>query len=67
MAILTPKFPDHSSPFSREQERRHKETALLSAAAKRFDAEGVHATRPEDIAADLGLTKTSIGYYPASK
>tara|TARA_R110002094_G_scaffold105022_1_gene104088 strand:- start:2405 stop:3748 length:1344 start_codon:yes stop_codon:yes gene_type:complete len=67
MAVLTPKFPDHSSPFSREQERRHKETALLSAAAKRFDAEGVHATRLEDIAADLGLTKTSIGYYHASK
>ena len=67
LPILTPKFPDHSSPFSREQERRHKEIALLSAAAKRFDAEGVHATRLEDIAADLGLTKTSTGYYFASK
>lgn len=67
MSVLRPEFPDHSSPFSREQERQRKEAAILSAAAKRFEAEGVHATRLEDIAADLGLTKTGIGYYFASK
>lgn len=67
MPVIHPEFPDHSSPFSREQERRRKEMAILSAAAKRFDTDGFHATRLEDIAADLGLTKTSIGYYHASK
>ena len=67
MTVLRPDFPDHSSPFSREQERQRKEAAILSAAARRFEAEGVHATRLEDIAADLGLTKTGIGYYFASK
>ena len=67
MSVLRPDFPDHSSPFSREQERQRKEAAILSAAAKRFDAEGVHATRLEDIAADLGLTKTGISYYFSSK
>lgn len=67
MPVIRPEFPDHSSPFSREQERKRKETAILSAAAQRFDSDGVHGTRLEDIAADLGLTKTSIGYYFASK
>ena len=67
MSVLRPEFPDHSSPFSREQERQRKEAAILSAAARRFDAEGVHATRLEDIAADLGLTKTGISYYFSSK
>lgn len=67
MSVLRPDFPDHSSPFSREQERQRKEAAILSAAARRFDAEGVHATRLEDIAGDLGLTKTGISYYFASK
>lgn len=67
MPVIRPEFPDHSSPFSREQERQRKEMAILSAAAKRFDTDGFHSTRLEDIAADLGLTKTSIGYYHSSK
>jgi len=67
MPLLRPEFPDHSSPFSRAQERRRKEAAILSAAARRFDREGVARARLEDVAADLGLTKTSISYYFASK
>ncbi|MEN0653780.1 MULTISPECIES: TetR/AcrR family transcriptional regulator [Hyphobacterium] len=67
MAILRPKFPDHGSPFSRKQERDRKTAAIRSAASKRFDVQGVRGTRLEDIAADLGLTKTSIAYYYASK
>jgi AcrR family transcriptional regulator len=67
MPVVRPDFPDHGSPFSREQERKRKEAAILSAAARRFDREGVHSTRLEDIASDLGLTKTSIAYYFASK
>lgn len=67
MPVLRPDFPDHSSAFSREQERRRKHGAILSAAAKRFNAEGFSHARLEDVAADLGLTKTGICYYYASK
>lgn len=67
MAVLRPKFPDHGSPFSRAQERQRKTAAIRSAASRRFDAQGVRGTRLEDIASDLGLTKTSIAYYYASK
>ena len=67
MAVLRPKFPDHGSPFSRKQERDRKTAAIRSAASRRFDAQGVQGTRLEDIASDLGLTKTSISYYYASK
>ncbi len=67
MSVLKPQFPDHGSPFSREQARRRKLDAILSAAAKRFNEQGFADTRLEDVAADLGLTKTSISYYFASK
>ncbi len=67
MSVLRPEFPDHASPFSREQERRLKVDAIVSAAAKHFNEQGFAHTRLEDVAADLGLTKTSISYYFASK
>ncbi|MEO1038737.1 MAG: TetR/AcrR family transcriptional regulator [Pseudomonadota bacterium] len=67
MPVLRPEFPDHGSPFSREQERRRKEAAILTAAARRFDEHGFAHTRLEDVAADLGLTKTSISYYFTGK
>ena len=67
MTVLRPDFPDHSSPFSRHQERDRKTAALCSAASRRFNAQGVQGARLEDIASDLGLTKTSISYYFASK
>jgi AcrR family transcriptional regulator len=67
MSVLKPEFPDHSSPFSREQERHRKLHAIVSAAAERFNAQGFAHTRLEDVAADLGLTKTSISYYFAGK
>jgi AcrR family transcriptional regulator len=67
MSVLRPEFPDHSSPFSREQERRQKVRAIVSAAAERFNAKGYAHTRLEDVAGDLGLTKTSISYYFAGK
>ncbi|WBQ11446.1 TetR/AcrR family transcriptional regulator [Hyphomonadaceae bacterium ML37] len=67
MSVLRPEFPDHSSPFSRKQERRRKLDAIVSAAAQRFNEQGFAHTRLEDVAADLGLTKTSISYYFASK
>lgn len=55
------------SPFSRARERDRKIAAIRSAAARRFNRWGVRGSRLEDIAADLGLTKTSIAYYYASK
>lgn len=67
MTVLRPRFPDHGSPFSRRQERDRKTAAIRSAAAQRFYSQGVRGTRLEDIASDLGLTKTSIAYYYASK
>ena len=67
MSILRPEFPDHSSPFSRDQERRRKRAAIISAAAKRFNERGFAHTRLEDVAKDLGLTKTSISYYFSGK
>lgn len=67
MSVLRPDFPDHTSPFSRSQERDLKRAAICSAASRRFNTQGVLGARLEDIAADLGLTKTSISYYFASK
>lgn len=67
MTVLRPSFPDHESPFSRRQERARKTAAIRAAAAQRFSTHGVQGTRLEDIAADLGLTKTSIAYYYPSK
>lgn len=67
MPVLHPDFPDHGSPFSRHQERARKTAAIRAAAAQRFSTQGVRGTRLEDIAADLGLTKTSIAYYYPSK
>lgn len=67
MNVLKPEFPDHGSPFSRRQERDRKIAAIRAAAARRFDTQGFRGTRLEDIAADLGLTKTSIAYYYTSK
>lgn len=67
MTVLRPDFPDHSSAFSRSQERDRKTAAIRSAASRRFNAHGVLGARLEDITADLGLTKTSISYYYASK
>lgn len=67
MTVLRPRFPDHGSPFSKRQERDRKAAAIRSAAAKRFNTQGVRGARLEDIASDLGLTKTSIAYYYSSK
>jgi AcrR family transcriptional regulator len=63
MPVLRPEFPDHSSPFSRDQERERKRAAIISAASRRFNERGFAQTRLEDVAGDLGLTKTSISYY----
>lgn len=53
--------------FSRQQEREEKEEAILAEAARQFNSRGLVNTRLEDIAAALGVTKTNISYYFASK
>ncbi len=67
MPPLGPERAGDASAFSRSDERRRKTEAVLSAAGRRFDAEGLATARLEDVAADLGLTKTGILYYFETK
>jgi len=56
-----------SSPFNRTAQHDAKRMAILSQAAKLFNYKGSRATTLRDIAASLGLTKTSLYYYVKSK
>lgn len=67
MPPLRPQRAEDASAFSRSEERRRKAEAVLAAAGRRFDAEGLATARLEDVAADLGLTKTGILYYFETK
>ncbi|WP_246139766.1 TetR/AcrR family transcriptional regulator [Parahaliea aestuarii] len=55
------------SPFNRSAQHDAKRTAILSQAAKLFNYKGSRATTLQDIAATLGLTKTSLYYYVKTK
>ena len=55
------------SPFNRTVQHDAKRTAILSQAAKLFNYKGSRATTLRDIAESLGLTKTSLYYYVATK
>ena len=55
------------SPFSRGLQRETKRAALLSCAAKLFNTKGARSTTLADVAGRLGLTKTSLYYYVATK
>lgn len=62
--------PNHSqanSPFNRTAQHDAKRVAILSQAAKLFNAKGSRATTLKDIAQSLGLTKTSLYYYVRTK
>ncbi|MBN7795120.1 TetR/AcrR family transcriptional regulator [Parahaliea mediterranea] len=56
-----------SSPFNRSAQHDAKRAAILSQAAKLFNSKGSRATTLQDIAATLGLTKTSLYYYVKTK
>jgi AcrR family transcriptional regulator len=56
-----------SSPFNRTAQHDAKRAAILSQAAKLFNYKGSRATTLQDIAATLGLTKTSLYYYVKTK
>ena len=55
------------SPFSRGLQRETKRAAVLSCAAKLFNTKGARSTTLADVAGRLGLTKTSLYYYVATK
>jgi AcrR family transcriptional regulator len=55
------------SPFNRLERHDAKYTAILSHAARLFNSKGTRATTLTDIAASLGLTKTSLYYYVKTK
>ena len=57
----------NQSPFSRGLQRETKRAAVLSCAAKLFNTKGARSTTLADVASRLGLTKTSLYYYVATK
>jgi len=61
------KASDGNSPFNRTAQHDAKRAAILSQAAKLFNFKGSRATTLRDIAASLGLTKTSLYYYVKTK
>lgn len=50
-------------PFSKDHERREKRALIMGEAAQLFNRHGFGATRHEDLADAIGLTKTSVTYY----
>lgn len=65
--VLDTPAPAHRSPFSRGLQRETKRAAVLSCAAKLFNTKGARSTTLADVASRLGLTKTSLYYYVATK
>ncbi len=59
--------PSTTSPFNRTAQHDAKRAAILSQAARLFNTKGSRATTLQDIAASLGLTKTSLYYYVKTK
>lgn len=52
---------------SRDEQRRQKRQAVLSAGAKLFNDQGFERTSLDDIAVELNVTKRTIYYYVQSK
>lgn len=55
------------SPFNRSAQHDAKRAAILSQSARLFNYKGSRATTLQEIAASLGLTKTSLYYYVKTK
>lgn len=51
----------------RERDRLSKQEAVLTTAARAFNARGFHATSLDDVAAELKVTKPTIYHYFANK
>jgi len=56
-----------SSPFDKTAQHTAKREAILSESARLFNSKGARATTLADVAATLGLTKTSLYYYVRTK
>jgi len=52
---------------SREEARELKRRATLRVAAKIFNEKGYHATSMDEVADEIGVTKTALYYYFSSK
>lgn len=59
--------PSQGSPFDKTAQHAAKRAAILSEAAKLFNSKGARTTTLADVAATLGLTKTSLYYYVKTK
>ncbi|MFT7288816.1 MAG: AcrR family transcriptional regulator [Halieaceae bacterium] len=57
----------NTSPFNRKAQHDAKRVAILSEAARLFNGKGSRATTLQDVARELGLTKTSLYYYVRTK
>ena len=57
----------HRSPFDKTAQHAAKRDAILSEASRLFNSKGARATTLADVAATLGLTKTSLYYYVKTK
>ncbi len=55
------------SPFDKSAQHTAKREAILSESARLFNSKGARATTLADVAATLGLTKTSLYYYVRTK
>lgn len=64
---LKPAASSQGSPFDKTAQHAAKRAAILSEAAKLFNSKGARATTLADVAATLGLTKTSLYYYVKTK
>jgi TetR/AcrR family transcriptional regulator len=61
---LPPQSPFKDSPKSRSSQRAEDtREAILKAAELRFAAKGFYPTRLEDIADDVGITRTAVIYH----
>lgn len=56
-----------NKPFSRTRQRELKRRTIISVASRLFNYQGSKATTLDEIANNLGLTKTSIYYYARNK
>lgn len=52
---------------TRQEQREHKQRAMLRTAARIFNKKGFHNTSLEEIARELGVTKAALYYYVRGK
>lgn len=66
-AVNTRPLPAHGWAFDHRARRDARHSSILSEAARLFNSKGSRATTLREIAASLGLTKSSLYYYVRTK